>query len=168
LHSFVNISPMPNFHIQYCEDVKIVWDEICNVYEAKKLKTSRSPMKVCHHQDARRRWHACAHQHGESACGPFNEVNIKYENIYMIFLMSLPLVFDNLVKSLKSMSTKDIYFQFIVIKLFYDFQKKGVRMFGKCDLIKQKSKEKWQILFLLQGTMSFCKELFKKEKWWEG
>jgi hypothetical protein len=116
----------------------------------------------------KKRWHACAHQHGESSCGPFNEVNIKYENIYIIFLMSLPLVFDNLVKSLKSMSTKDIYFQFIVIQLFYDFQKKGVWTFRKCDLIKQNSKKKWEILFLLQGTMSFCKELFKKEKWCEG
>jgi hypothetical protein len=50
----MNISPMPNLRIQYCEDVKIVWDEICNVHEAKKLKTRSFPMKVCHHQDARR------------------------------------------------------------------------------------------------------------------
>jgi hypothetical protein len=42
---------MPDLHIQYCEDVKIVWDEICNVHEAKKLKTSSSLTKVSHHQD---------------------------------------------------------------------------------------------------------------------
>jgi hypothetical protein len=66
------------------------------------------------------------------------------------------------------MSTKDIDFQFIVIQLFYDFQKKGVWKLKKCDLIKQNSKTKWELLFVSQGTMSFCKVLFKKEKWWEG
>ncbi len=44
------------------------------------------------------------------------EVNITDEDVYIVFLMSLPPSFDNLVTSLESMSTKDVDLQFIVAK----------------------------------------------------
>jgi hypothetical protein len=40
----------------------------------------------------------------------FIEVNITNEDVYMVFPMSLPPSFDNLVTSLESMSTKDVAF----------------------------------------------------------
>ncbi len=52
------------------------------------------------------------------------EVNIEDEDVYMVLLMSLPSSFDNLVTSLESMSTKDVDFQFIVIRLFHEVSKR--------------------------------------------
>jgi hypothetical protein len=42
------------------------------------------------------------------------EMKIQNENMYMVFLMNLPLSFDNLVMSLESMSTKDVDLHSIV------------------------------------------------------
>jgi hypothetical protein len=52
------------------------------------------------------------------------EVKIKDEDVYMVFLMSLPPSFDNLVTALESMSTKDIDLQFIVARLLHEVQNK--------------------------------------------
>jgi hypothetical protein len=46
------------------------------------------------------------------------------EDVYMVLLMSLPPSFDNLVTSLKSMSTKDVDLQFIVARLFHEVSKR--------------------------------------------
>jgi len=42
----------------------------------------------------------------------------------MVLLMSLPPSFDNWVTSLKSMSTKDVDFQFIVVRLLHEVSKR--------------------------------------------
>jgi hypothetical protein len=52
------------------------------------------------------------------------EVRIEYEDMYMVLLMSLPPSFDNLVTSLESRSTKDVDFQFIVIRLLHEVSKR--------------------------------------------
>jgi len=48
-------------HIQYCDNVKSAWEALCGVHEAKTIGNKLF---------LQRRWHACAHQHGESPCGP--------------------------------------------------------------------------------------------------
>ncbi len=45
--------------------------------------------------------------------------------MYIIFFMSLPPSFDNLVMSLESMSTKDVDLQFIVAQLLHEVSKKN-------------------------------------------
>ncbi len=52
------------------------------------------------------------------------EVNITYEDVYMVLLMNLPPSFDNLVTSLESMSTKDVDLQFIVTRLLHEVSKR--------------------------------------------
>jgi hypothetical protein len=52
------------------------------------------------------------------------ELKIEDEDVYMVLLMSLPPSFDNLVTSLESMSTKDVDFQFIVVRLFHEISKR--------------------------------------------
>jgi hypothetical protein len=52
------------------------------------------------------------------------EVNIMDEDVYMVFLMSLPPSFDNLTTSLESMSTKDVDLQFIVTRLLHKVSKR--------------------------------------------
>jgi hypothetical protein len=57
-------------HIQYCENVKSAWETLCDVHEAKTIrKQVVSSKEVLHHQNTRRGGLACAHQHGEGACG---------------------------------------------------------------------------------------------------
>jgi len=46
------------------------------------------------------------------------------DDVYMVLLMSLPPSFDNLVTSLKSMSTKDVDLQFIVTRLLHKVSKR--------------------------------------------
>ncbi len=46
------------------------------------------------------------------------------KNMYMVLFMSLPPSFDNLVTSLESMSTKDVDFQFIVVRLLHEVSKR--------------------------------------------
>jgi len=52
------------------------------------------------------------------------DVNIMDDDVYMVLLMSLPPSFDNLVTSLKSMSTKDVDLQFIVARLLHKVSKR--------------------------------------------
>jgi CRISPR/Cas system CSM-associated protein Csm2 small subunit len=57
-------------HIQYCENVKSVWETFCDVHEAKTIKNKLFFLKmVLHYQNARKGRLACAHQHGEGTCG---------------------------------------------------------------------------------------------------
>jgi hypothetical protein len=75
-------------------------------------------------------------QEGENMLVPINtvkalidqlrsiEVNITYEDVYMVLLMNLPPSFDNLVTSLESMSTKDVDLQFIVTRLLHEVSKR--------------------------------------------
>jgi hypothetical protein len=52
------------------------------------------------------------------------EVTIDDKNMYMLLFMSLPSSFDNLVKSLESMSTKDVDFQFVIARLICEVSKR--------------------------------------------
>jgi hypothetical protein len=52
------------------------------------------------------------------------EVKIKNEDVYMVFLMSMPRSFNNLVTSLDPMSTKDQHLQFIVARLLPEVSKR--------------------------------------------
>ncbi len=52
------------------------------------------------------------------------EMKIENKNVYMVFFMSPPSTFDNLVMSLESMSTKDVELQFIVARLFHEVSKR--------------------------------------------
>jgi hypothetical protein len=52
------------------------------------------------------------------------EVKIEHEDVYMVFFMTLPPSFDNLVMSLESMSTKDVDLRFIVARLFHEVSKR--------------------------------------------
>jgi hypothetical protein len=52
------------------------------------------------------------------------EVKIEDEDVYMVLFMSLLPSLDNLVTSLKSMSTKDVDLQFIITQLFHEVLQK--------------------------------------------
>ncbi len=51
-------------------------------------------------------------------------MNIIDEDVYMVFVMSLPPSFDNLLTNLESMSMKDVDLQFIVARLFHEMSKR--------------------------------------------
>jgi hypothetical protein len=61
------------------------------------------------------------------------DVKIKDENVYMVLFMSLPPSFDNLVRNLESMSTKDVNFQFIIARLLHKVSKRTKKCkYRKC------------------------------------
>jgi hypothetical protein len=98
-------------HIQYCDNVRSAWEALCGVHEAKTIGNKLF---------LRRRFFTIKMQEGDDMLVHINtvkaiadqlrsiEVNIMDEDVYMVLLMSLPPSFDNLVTSLKSMSTKDV------------------------------------------------------------
>ncbi len=114
-------------HIQYCDNVKRAWEAFCGVHE---VKTIGNKLFL------RRRLFAIKMQEGDDMLVHINtvkalanqlrsiEVNITDEDVYMVLLMSLPPSFDNLVTSLKSMSTKDVDLQFIVARLLHKVSKR--------------------------------------------
>ncbi len=127
LHYFVNISRMHLAHIQYCENVKSAWETLCGVHEAKIIGNKLF---------FRRRFFTIKMQEGEDLLAHVNmvkaltdqlrsiEVKIEDEDVYMVFLMSLPPSFDNLITSLESMSTKDVDLQLIIARLFHEVSKR--------------------------------------------
>ncbi len=121
-------------HIQYCENVKSVWETLCGVHEAKTIGNKLF---------LRRKFFTIKMQKGEDLLMHINmvkalvnqlrsiEVKIKDEDVYMVLLMSLPPSFDNLVISLESMSTKDVDLQFIVVRLFHEVSKEKKMKYKK-------------------------------------
>jgi hypothetical protein len=115
-------------HIQYCENVKSIWETLCSVHEAKTIIN-----KLFFHK----RFFRIKMQKRENILVHINmvkvfayqlhsiEVKIQDEIMYMVFFLNFLSSFDNLVASLKSMSTKDVNVQFIIIQLLHVvFQKK--------------------------------------------
>jgi hypothetical protein len=97
-------------YIQYCKNVKSIYETPCGVHKAKTIENKLF---------LRRRLFTIKMQKGENLLAHIDmvkvlvdqlrsiEVKIEDEDMYMVFFMSLPPSFDNLVTSLKSMSTKD-------------------------------------------------------------
>jgi hypothetical protein len=114
-------------HIQYCDNVRSVWEALCDVHEAKTIGNKLF---------LRRRFFTIKMQEGDDMLVHINtvkalgdqlcsiEVNITDEDVYMVFLMSLHPSFDNLVTSLESMSTKDVDLPFIVARLLDEVSKR--------------------------------------------
>ncbi len=114
-------------HIQYCDNVKSVWEVLCGVHETKTIGNKLF---------LRRRFFTIKMQEGDDMLVHINkvkalvdqlcsiEVNITDEDVYMVFFMSLPSSVDNLVTSLESMSTKDVDLQFIITRLLHEVSKK--------------------------------------------
>jgi hypothetical protein len=106
-------------HIQYCDNVKSAWKALCGVHEAKAIGNKLF---------LRRRFFTIKMQKGDDMLVHINtvkaladqlcsiKVNITDEDVYIVFLMSFPPSFDNLVTSMESMSMKDVDLQFIVAK----------------------------------------------------
>jgi hypothetical protein len=92
------------------------------------------------------------------------EVNITDENVYMVLFMSLPPSFDNLVTSLESMSTKDVDFQFIVVRLLHKMSKKK-----ECEssettaLVNEIHKSNKKLCFYCKKPGHFVKNCLKKK-----
>jgi hypothetical protein len=123
-------------HIQYCENVKNVWEILCGVHKAKTIGNKLF---------LQRRFFTIKMQEGENLLVHINmvkaladqlysiEVKIENEDVYMVLFMNLPLSFDNLVMSLESMSIKDVDLQFIIVRLLHEVSKrKRKRKYKKC------------------------------------
>jgi hypothetical protein len=96
-------------HIEYCENVKSVWETFCGVQKTKTI-INKFFRKMFFTIKMQKREDLLAHINMVKAledqlCSI--EMKIEDEDVYMVLLMSLPQSFDNLVTSLKSMSTKD-------------------------------------------------------------
>jgi hypothetical protein len=115
-------------HIQYCDNVKSVWELLCSVHE---VKTIGNKLFL------QRRFFGIKMQEGDDdMLVHINtvkalvdqlrsiEVNITDQDVYMVLLMSLPPSFDNLVTSLESTSTKDVNLQFIIARLLHEVSKR--------------------------------------------
>jgi hypothetical protein len=93
------------------------------------------------------------------------EVNIMDEDVYMVFLMSLPPSFDNLVTSLESMSIKDIDLQFIVARFFHEVSKrKECNSFETTTLVNKTHNSNKKICFYCKKPKHFVKNCLKKKK----
>ncbi len=53
-------------HIQYCENVKSIWETLCDAHKAKTIKNKLFSLKeALHHQNEKKGRFAYTHQHGE-------------------------------------------------------------------------------------------------------
>ncbi len=154
-------------HIQYCDNVRSVWEALCGVHEAKtignKLLLRRRffTIKMQEGDDM------LVHQHDENPCGPttFIEVNITDENIYMVLLMNLPPSFDNLVTSLESMSTKDVNLQFIITRLLHEVSKRKECESSETTALANKThKSNEKLCFYCKKLEHFVRNCLKKKK----
>jgi hypothetical protein len=92
------------------------------------------------------------------------EVNIMDEDVYMVLLMSLPPSFDNLVTSLKSMSTKDVHLQFIVARLFHEVSKiKECESSKTTALVNKTHKSNEKLCFYCKKPGHFVRNCLKKK-----
>jgi succinate dehydrogenase flavin-adding protein (antitoxin of CptAB toxin-antitoxin module) len=92
------------------------------------------------------------------------EVNITDEDVYMVFLMHLPPSFDNLVTSLKSMSTKDVNLQFIVTRLLHKVSKrKECESSETTALVNKTHKSNKKFCFYCKKPEHFVRNCLKKK-----
>jgi hypothetical protein len=142
-------------HIQYCDNVRSACEVLCGVHE---MKTIGNKLFL------RRRFFNIKMQEGDDMLVHINmvkalvdqlcfiEVNITYEDVYMVLLMSLPTSFDNLVTNLESMSTKDVNLQFIVTRLFHEVsKKKECESFETIALVNKIHKSNEKLCFYIKN-----------------
>ncbi len=154
-------------HIQYCDNVKSAWEALCGVHEAKTIGN-----KLC----LRRRFFTIKMLEGDDMLVHMNmvkaladelraiEVNITDEDVYMVFLMSLPPSFDNLVTSLESMSTKDVDLQFIVARLLHKVSKrKECESSETTALVNKTHKSNEKLCFYCKKLKHFVRNCLKKK-----
>jgi hypothetical protein len=138
-------------HIQYFNNVRSVWEALCDVHEAKTIGNKLF---------LRRRFFTIKMQEGDDMLVHINtvkaladqlhsiEVNMMDEDVYMVLLMSLPPSFDNLVTSLESMSTKDVDLQFIITRLLHKVSKrKECESFETIALVNKTHKSNEKLCF---------------------
>jgi len=154
-------------HIQYCDNVRSVWEALCGVHEA---KTSGNKLFF------RRRFFTIKMQEGDDMLVHINmvkaladqlrsiKVNITDENVYMVLLMSLPPSFDNFVTSLEFMSTKDVHLQFIVARLFHKVSKRKECESSKTTPLMNKThKSNEKLCFYCKKPGHFVRNCLKKK-----
>jgi hypothetical protein len=154
-------------HIQYCDNVKSAWEALCGVHEANTIGNKLF---------LRRKFFAIKMQEGNDMLVHINtvkalvdqlhsiEVIIADEDVYMVFLMSLPPSFDNLVTSLESMSTKDVNLQFIVARLFHEVSKrKECENSEATTLINKTHKSNEKLCFYCKKPRHFVRNCLKKK-----
>jgi hypothetical protein len=154
-------------HIQYCDNVKSVWEALCGVHEA---------MTIGNKLFLRRIFFTIKMQEGDDMLVHINtvkaladqlrsiEVNITDEDVYMVLLMSLPPSFDNLVTSLESMSTKDVDLQFIVARLLHEVSKrKECESSETTALVNKTHKLNEKLCFYCKKRGHFVKKCLKKK-----
>ncbi len=154
-------------HIQYCDNVRSVWEALCGVHETKTIGNKLF---------LRRRFFTIKMQEGDDMLVHINtvkaltdqlrsiEVNITDEDVYMVLLMSLPSSFDNLVTSLKSMSTKDVDLQFIVTRLLHEVSKrKECESSETTALVNKTHKSNEKLHFYCKKPGHFVRNCLKKK-----
>jgi hypothetical protein len=154
-------------HIQYCDNVKSVWEALCDVHEAKTIGNKLF---------FQRRFFTIKMQEGDDMLVHINtvkaladqlrsiEVNIADEDVYMVLLMSFPPSFDNLVTSLESMSTKDVDLQFIVARLLHEMSKrKECESSEATALVNKTHKPNEKLCFYCKKLGHFVRNCLKKK-----
>jgi hypothetical protein len=92
------------------------------------------------------------------------EVNITDEDVYMVLLMSLPPSFDNLVRSLESMSTKHVDLQFIITRLLHEVSKRKECESSKTTtLVNKTHKSNKKLCFYCKKPGHFVRNCLKKK-----
>jgi len=155
-------------HIQYCDNVKRVWEALRDVHEAKiignKLFLPRRffTIKMQERDDMLvhiNTMKALAYQ----LCSI--EVNITDEDVYMVLFMSLPPSFDNLVTSLESMSIKDVDLQFIIARLLHKVSKrKECESSETTTLVNKTHNSNKKLCFYCKKPRHFVKNCLKNKK----
>ncbi len=153
-------------HIQYCDNVRSAWEALCGVHEAKTIGNKLF---------FRRRFFTIKMQKGDDMLVHINtvkaladqlrsiEVNIMDEDVYMVFLMSLPPSFDNLVTSLEFMSIKDADLEFIVARLLHKvFKKKECESSETTALVNKTHKSNEKLCFYCKKPGHFVRYYLKK------
>ncbi len=154
-------------HIQYCDNVKSAWEALCGVHEAKTIGNKLF---------LQRKFFTIKMQEGNDMLVHINtvkaladqlrsiEVNITNKDVYMVLLMNLPPVFDNLVTSLESMFIKDVDLQFIIARLFHEMSKRKECESSETIALMNKTHESNEKLcFYYKKPRHFAKKNFKKK-----
>ncbi len=154
-------------HIQYCANVRSAWEAIYGVHEVKIIGNKLF---------FQRRFFTIKMQEGNDMFVHINtvkaladqlrsiKVNIAYEDVYMVLLMSLPPSFDNLVTSLESMSTKDVDLQFIVARLLHKVSKRKECESSKTtELVNKTHKLNEKLCFYCKKLGHFVRNCLKKK-----
>ncbi len=168
LHYFVNISWMHNLHTFNIAKMSKVLGRHFVVCTKTRLLENKLFL--------RRRFFTIKMQEGEDLFAHINmvkaladplcsiEVKIEDGNVYMVLLMSLPPSFDNLVMSLKSMSTKDVDLQFDIVRLLHEVSKrKESENTENVALLNKTHKANQKLCFYCREPGHFVRNCLKKK-----